>query len=230
MFLKIKLSESIDFIKESMKSQSNKLENFITEMSKRQKQFLEDHEPSLSNTLGTKPTLTLEDREPSSSNTLGTKPTLILEDREPSPSSTLGTKPTLILEDREPSTGLTQTNPDTIPSSSSGNSTIHELLNQKSNMAFARFKTLFSTKFDSVIPPGDIYLTIPQLNKKYPDEMENITSNIYELIFLFVSALCKKYIFLKDYRVALPYSDPREICIESYLIRFVSARGFQIYR
>ncbi len=141
MFLKIKLSESIDFIKESMKSQSNKLENFITEMSKRQKQFLEDHEPSSSNTLGTKPTLTLEDREPSSSNTLGTKPTLILEDREPS-------------------TGLTQTNPDTIPSSSSGNSTIHELLNQKSNMAFARFKTLFSTKFDSVIPPGDIYLNV----------------------------------------------------------------------
>ncbi len=28
---------------------------------------------------------------------------------------------------------------------------------------------------------------------------------------------------------ALPYSDPREICIESYFIRFVLARGFQIY-
>jgi len=35
---------------------------------------------------------------------------------------------------------------------------------------------------------------------------------------------------LSKLAVALPYSDPREICIKSYLIRFVSARGFQIYR
>jgi len=30
--------------------------------------------------------------------------------------------------------------------------------------------------------------------------------------------------------VALPYSDPREICIETHLTLFASARGFQIYR
>jgi len=43
-------------------------------------------------------------------------------------------------------------------------------------------------------------------------------------------ALCLLLNSFNKCAAALPYSDPREICIESYLIRFVSARGFQIYR
>jgi len=39
-----------------------------------------------------------------------------------------------------------------------------------------------------------------------------------------------KWVDTELWRAALAYSDPREICIESYLIRFVSAKGFQIYR
>ncbi len=88
-------------------------------------------------------------------------------------------------------------------------------------MAFARFKTLFSTKFDSVIPPGDIYLTIPQLNKKYPDEMETITSNIYEFFFCLLVHFVKN-IFLKDYSIRILQND--EKLAKNYREKYYSHR------
>ena len=58
-----------------------------------------------------------------------------------------------------------------------------------STMTLARFKTLFWAKFDAVIPPDDSNLTIPQLNKKYPNEMDIMTSKIkryYKIQFAFL--------------------------------------------
>jgi len=129
------------------------LESFIAQMSGQSPIKKNNLDPKLilvtESTLSTEPTLSTETTI-RTKKALVTEPTLILENLDSSEKSALGTE-----LNREKSESF-----------------------DKSTITLSRFKALFKTKFETVIPPDDSNLTIPQLNKKYPNEMETMTSKI----------------------------------------------------